>query len=74
MGKPATAVRDCTASVEAAAKTNQNDHALRNLRRYRGACTTVPRAATSLPVDQNVAVLLGKIARQMADLAASFQD
>ncbi|QQP53610.1 Hypothetical protein FKW44_006141 [Caligus rogercresseyi] len=27
-----------------------------------------------VPVDQNVAVLLGKIARQMADLAASFQD
>ncbi|QQP56683.1 Hypothetical protein FKW44_001429 [Caligus rogercresseyi] len=47
MGKPAVAVRDCTASVEAAAKTNQDYHALRNLRRYHGACITVPRAATS---------------------------
>ncbi|QQP50662.1 Hypothetical protein FKW44_011741 [Caligus rogercresseyi] len=27
-----------------------------------------------VPVDKNVAVLLGQIARQMADLAASLQD
>ncbi|QQP34803.1 Hypothetical protein FKW44_022821 [Caligus rogercresseyi] len=47
MGKPSTAVRDCTASVEAAAKNDQDDHALPYLSKYRGACATAPRAATS---------------------------
>ncbi|QQP37821.1 Hypothetical protein FKW44_018219 [Caligus rogercresseyi] len=44
---------------------------------YTNIVAPVPRPPVlqpPVPVHQNVAILLGQIARQMADLAASLQD